>query len=202
MSQQTSLNKKYYFFWKRGFDVLCAILGLILYTPLFIIVALAIKIESQGPILYRHVRLSKNGKPFGFYKFRTMKSDALGTTIGPSLKVESDPRITRVGRFLRKTAIDELPALLNVLKGDMTLVGPRPALPLEIERYDQKERRRLEVKPGLTGYWQVFGREKGSFDFDEMIEMDLEYIEKCSLMLDLRILLRTIAIGLVQKAAY
>jgi lipopolysaccharide/colanic/teichoic acid biosynthesis glycosyltransferase len=202
MPENTRCKSSSYLILKRVSDMVFAIAMLVLLFPLFVIVAIAIILESQGPIFYYQVRLSKNGKPFRYLKFRTMKFDAPEAAIGCSLKIGSDPRITRVGRFLRLTSIDELPALLNVLKGDMSLVGVRAALPLDIEHYDDRAKRRFEVKAGITGYWQVFGREKGLFDSDKMIEMDLEYIQKCSLMLDLRILFRTIAIGLTKRAAY
>jgi lipopolysaccharide/colanic/teichoic acid biosynthesis glycosyltransferase len=202
MSEYTCCKSSSYLILKRISDIVSAIMMLILLFPIFVIVTIAIKLESRGPVFYSVVRLSKNGKPFRYFKYRTMKFDAPEVAIGRSLKIGSDPRITRVGRFLRLTAIDEVPALLNVLKGDMSLVGPRAALPLEIERYDDRAKRRFEVRAGLTGYWQVFGREKNLFSFDKMIDMDLEYIQKCSLMLDLHILFRTIAIGLTKRAAY
>jgi lipopolysaccharide/colanic/teichoic acid biosynthesis glycosyltransferase len=202
MSEYTCNKSSSYLILKRVSDIVSAIVGLIILFPIFVTVAMAIKLESRGPVFYSVVRLSKNGKPFRYFKFRTMTFDAPEAAIGRSLQIGSDPRITRVGRILRLTAIDEVPALLNVLKGDMSLVGPRAALPLEIEHYDDRAKRRFEVRAGITGYWQVFGREKGLFGFDKMIEMDLEYIQKCSLMLDLRIILRTMAIGLTKRAAY
>jgi lipopolysaccharide/colanic/teichoic acid biosynthesis glycosyltransferase len=131
-----------------------------------------------------------------------MKFDAPEAAIGRSLKLGSDPRITRVGGFLRSTAIDELPVLLNVLKGDMSFVGPRAALPLDIEHYDDRAKRRFEVKAGMTGYSQLYGWSKGFSNFEEMIEKDLEYMQKCSLMLDLRIMLRTMGVVFTKRAAY
>ena len=202
MAKQARFQNTVYPVWKRLFDVVFANIALVLYAPVLVIVALAIKAESPGPVFSRQVRLGRHGKLFRYLKFRTMIVDASATATGPVFALRSDPRITRVGRFLRRTALDELPVLLNVLKGDMSIVGPRAALPLEVEHYSEKERRRLEIKPGLTGYWQVFGREKGLFDFGRMVEMDLEYAAKCSLMLDLRILLRSIAMAFANRAAY
>ena len=187
---------------KRLFDILFAAGMLILLGPLLLVVALAIKLDSSGPILFRHVRLGRHGRPFGYLKFRTMLVHAAETATGPVFKLQADPRISRVGSFLRKTAIDELPILLNVLRGDMSIVGPRAALPLETERYSEIQRRRLDLKPGITGYWQVFGREAGATSFQRMVDMDLEYADKQSMVLDVRILLRTFAAALKRDAAY
>lgn len=187
---------------KRLFDISFAIVMLVLIAPVLLVVSLAIKLDSPGPILFRQVRLGQRGKPFGLLKFRTMVIEAPETPTGPVFVLRADPRISRVGRFLRMTALDELPTLLNVLRGDMSIVGPRAALPLEADRYSEIQRRRLELKPGITGYWQVFGREAGISDFQKMVEMDLEYADKQSLMLDLKILLCTIAVVLKSNAAY
>jgi lipopolysaccharide/colanic/teichoic acid biosynthesis glycosyltransferase len=130
-----------------------------------------------------------------------MKHDAENTATGPVFKLRSDPRVSRVGRFLRKTSLDELPALLNVIRGSMSIVGPRAALPLEAEHYSEVQRKRLELKPGLTGYWQVFGRAQEANTLDKMVQMDLEYADKQSLLFDLKILIRTVAVGLTRNAA-
>jgi lipopolysaccharide/colanic/teichoic acid biosynthesis glycosyltransferase len=148
------------------------------------------------------MRVGLNGKLFGYLKFRTMRVEATELSTGPVFQLDSDPRITRLGVFLRRTSIDELPALFNVISGDMSIVGPRAALPLEVEHYSEKQRKRLELKPGLTGYWQVFGREKEKFTFDEMIAMDLEYLDKHSLLLDLKILVCTVVMALRSRSAY
>jgi exopolysaccharide biosynthesis polyprenyl glycosylphosphotransferase len=184
---------------KRAMDLVLGTLLLILSLPLWIIVPLAIKLDSRGPVLYRQIRVGKGGKHFTFYKFRSMRQGAdqewhslrpLNETDGPILKIRNDPRLTRVGRVLRRTSIDELPQILNVLRGEMSLVGPRPPLPAEVLQYEPWQHKRLSVAGGLTGLWQVSGR--SHLNFEEMVMMDLYYIENWSLGLDLRILLRTI----------
>lgn len=187
---------------KRIFDMFVASIMLVFVLPMMLLVALVIKLESPGPVLSWHERLGRHGKPFKYLKFRTMQLNSEQAATGPVFQLRSDPRISRVGRFLRMTALDEIPAFINVLLGDMSIVGPRAALPLEVERYSDAQKRRLELKPGLTGYWQVFGREAGATDFDQMVQMDIEYAEKQSLLLDLRILLRTFSIVFNSKAAY
>ena len=192
---------------KRTFDTLAVTLGLILLSPLLLIVAIAIKLDSPGPVFYRQSRVGENGRLFTMLKFRSMKTgndtnthkqhiakliqenlsvEQLGSK---SLKLENDPRITRVGKFIRKTSIDELPQLFNVLRGEMSLVGPRPAIPYEVELYQDWHKRRLEAIPGITGTWQVKGRNR--VGFDEMVRMDIRYIETQSFWLDIRILLQT-----------
>jgi exopolysaccharide biosynthesis polyprenyl glycosylphosphotransferase len=192
------------------FDVAAAWLLLILLSPLFLIVAVLIRIESSGPIIFKQERIGENGRPFTFLKFRSMRADTdatlhkvymtrlikenlsseqLKVNGGGSLKMADDPRITRVGKIIRKTSIDELPQLINVLRGEMSLVGPRPSLPYEVELYEEWHKRRLEALPGITGWWQVKGRNRVSFD--EMVRMDLDYIEHTSFWLDLKILLLT-----------
>jgi exopolysaccharide biosynthesis polyprenyl glycosylphosphotransferase len=192
---------------KRAFDTLAVTPGLILLSPLLLMVAVAIKLDSPGPVLFRQTRVGENGCLFTMLKFRSMKIgndtraherhvaslirenlnvDQMG---GSSLKLIDDPRITRVGRFIRRTSIDELPQLFNVLRGEMSLVGPRPPIPYELEMYQDWHKRRLEALPGITGLWQVRGRNRVSFD--EMVRMDLEYIWHQSFWLDIGILLRT-----------
>jgi lipopolysaccharide/colanic/teichoic acid biosynthesis glycosyltransferase len=191
-----------YFVMKRIFDIFSSTIILITVLPILLLVALLIKLESPGPVLFWHERLGRHGKPFKYLKFRTMKLHSEQVATGPIFQLRSDPRISRIGRFLRMTAIDELPAVINVLRGDMSIVGPRAALPLEAARYSETQKRRLELRPGITGYWQVFGREAGATDMDQMIKMDIEYAEKQSLLFDLRILLRTVRLVLTSKAAY
>ncbi|MCK9194588.1 MAG: sugar transferase [Nevskia sp.] len=169
--------------------------------PTLLFIMLAVKLEGPGPVLYSQMRLGRHGKAFRYLKFRTMKHDAENTATGPVFKLRSDPRVSRVGRFLRKTSLDELPALLNVIRGSMSIVGPRAALPLEAEHYSEVQRKRLELKPGLTGYWQVFGRAQEANTLDKMVQMDLEYADKQSLLFDLKILIRTVAVGLTRNAA-
>lgn len=202
MSEPTSSAMSGYMLWKRVFDVLFAGVTFVLAAPMMALVAVAIKLDSPGPVFFSQERLGRHGKPFRYLKFRTMAIDAIDTATGPVYARRSDPRVTRVGRLLRRTALDELPVLFNVLKGDMSMVGPLAALLLEIDHYSDQERRRLDLKPGLTGYWQVFGREQGLFDFRKMVEMDLEYASKCSLTLDMRIVARTLVMGLKSRAAY
>jgi lipopolysaccharide/colanic/teichoic acid biosynthesis glycosyltransferase len=172
----------------RAADVAVAGVGLAVTSPLLALAALAIKLEDRGPILYRQTRVGKEGVDFDVLKLRTMVVGA--ETIGAGFAVdEGDRRITRVGRVLRRTSIDELPQLWNVLRGDMSVIGPRPTLRYQVEQYDDHQRRRLEVRPGLTGWAQVHGR--ASLPWAERIELDVEYVERRSPRLDLEILLRT-----------
>ena len=199
---------------KRTADVVLAAAALVLLAPVWLLVALLIKLDSRGPILYRQERVGMDGRVFLFLKFRTMRTDSddrahreyqrkyiagqpetnLGDDAKPVYKMRADPRVTRVGRFLRRLSLDELPQLLNVLRGDMSVVGPRPPIPYEVEAYALRHRRRLDMKPGLTGLWQVSGRNRLSFE--EMVRLDLYYIENWSLWLDLKIILRTIPVML------
>lgn len=184
---------------KSVIDRIGALFGLILSAPVFLITALIIKLESRGPVLFKQLRSGINGKPFKLLKFRTMctdaedKKDALkayNEMSGPVFKIKNDPRITRVGRFLRKFSIDEIPQFINVLKGDMSLVGPRPPLPMEVAKYEPWQHRRLSVKPGVTCIWQVNGR--NDIDFEDWMKLDLQYIDNWSLWLDTKILLKTV----------
>lgn len=197
------------FFVKRAFDILISSLLACLLLPLFIIVSLAIRIDSPGPIFYKQIRLGKNAKPFKMLKFRSMiiGADKLlhdlsnqNTVQGPAFKAKNDPRRTRVGTIIRKYSIDELPQLFNVLMGHMSLVGPRPPLPTEVEQYGDWEWRRLEVVPGITGLWQVSGR--SDLSFQQWMNLDIFYIENWSLVLDLKILLKTIPVVLKGEGAY
>lgn len=206
---------------KRSVDILGAIAGIVLLSPLMLLVAMAVATTSPGPVIFRQIRVGKRGVPFVFFKFRSMLCNAddrihreyvadlisgdlaginQGDAANPLYKLKSDPRVTWVGRFIRKTSVDELPQLFNVLKGDMSLVGPRPPLPYEVEKYQSWHLRRiLEVRPGITGLWQVEGRSKTSFD--DMVRLDLRYIRSCSLMLDLKILLKTVKVVLWGEGA-
>ncbi len=184
---------------KATIDRLGALVGLLLAAPLMLLTAVAIKLESRGPVFFKQVRSGLNGKTFKLYKFRTMcadaehKKDALtnrNEMNGPVFKIADDPRVTRIGRFLRKYSIDEVPQFINVLRGDMSLVGPRPPLPKEVSEYDPWQHRKLSVRPGVTCLWQVNGRNQ--IDFDEWMRLDLEYIDNWSLWLDAKILARTI----------
>ncbi len=184
---------------RRLFDIVVSALGLLLAAPVLVLAALAIKLESRGPALYRQRRAGRESAPFDVLKLRTMVEGA--EHIGAGLAIDAgDARVTRVGALLRRTSIDELPNLVNVLRGDMTLIGPRPTLPAQVEHYDERQRRRLAVKPGITGWAQVNGR--ASLPWSERIELDLYYIEHRSLALDLRILVRTVAMVLGGHGLY
>ncbi len=201
--------------YKRVFDIVLTMVGsLVLFFP-FLVIAALIKFTSKGPILFKHTRIGKDCKPFEFYKFRTMyvgnddsvhrefinefiQSEAGGN--GGVKKITDDPRITPVGRFLRKTSLDELPQLFNVLRGDMSLVGPRPCMPYELEQYQDWHRRRLAVIPGCTGLWQVAGR--SAVDFNDMVILDLFYIDNMSPLFDLRIIFRTLPVMLLAKGGH
>jgi len=194
---------------KRTMDVVISLAGLILLFPFFILIALAIRIDSPGPAVFRQIRVGKNERLFACYKFRSMRQGAeaeqeklqdQNEAHGVFFKIREDPRITRVGRFLRRTSIDELPQLFNVLMGHMSVVGPRPATPSEVQRYQPWHKRRLEVAPGITGMWQVSGRSQ--LTFDEMVLLDLYYIENWSPLLDMQIMLRTIPKVLLGEGAY
>ena len=194
---------------KRAVDVVIAAILFLLVLPWVPLVSLAIWLETRMPILYRCVRLGKDGRPFVFYKFRSMVQGAhesaryvlhLNQVSGPVFKSANDPRVTRVGRFLRRTSLDELPQLYNVLRGEMTLVGPRPPIPEEVEAYEPWQRLRLAVKPGITCLWQVSGRSK--LGFEEWMRLDIQYIQSMSLANDLRILARTVPAVLSREGAY
>jgi exopolysaccharide biosynthesis polyprenyl glycosylphosphotransferase len=193
---------------KRALDVVLASLVLVLGLPIAGFIALVIKLTSGGQVLFRQTRCGLNGRFFTIYKFRTMVEDAedrrrdllhLNEMDGPVFKLRSDPRVTAFGRFLRRFSLDELPQLWNVLRGDMSLVGPRPPIPEEVAKYQRWQRRRLSMKPGLTCLWQISGR--NDVDFDRWMQLDLEYIDSWSPMLDLKILLRTIPVVLSGKGA-
>ncbi|MBD3289380.1 exopolysaccharide biosynthesis polyprenyl glycosylphosphotransferase [candidate division KSB1 bacterium] len=195
---ETFHAKEWELFIKRFMDIIFSISFLILTLPVFIITALAIKLTSRGPVFFSQIRSGVNGRKFTLYKFRSMivgadmKKKHLEQTNemdGPVFKMKKDPRVTIVGRIIRKLSIDELPQLINVLKGDMSIVGPRPPLPVEVEMYKLWQRRRLSLKPGITCIWQVSGRNK--IKFERWMEMDLEYIDNWSLWLDLKILIKT-----------
>jgi lipopolysaccharide/colanic/teichoic acid biosynthesis glycosyltransferase len=194
---------------KRTLDLVLTSIALILLVPVFPLIALAVVLSSPGPVLYRSTRLGKGGKPFTFLKFRSMVADAhqhqqnlrhLNEVDGPVFKLSNDPRVTAVGGFLRRTSLDELPQLFNVLKGDMTLVGPRPPIPEEVEKYEPWQRRRLDVTPGITCLWQISGRSR--LGFNEWMRLDLQYIQHRSFRLDFMILLRTIPAVLSRDGAY
>ena len=194
----------------RGMDLLVSGLGIAALSPFLLGTALAVRLESKGPALYRQIRIGENGKPFEIYKFRSMRIDGPKQEVlsrqsndradGVTFKLKRDPRITRVGRFIRKFSIDELPQLWNVFKGEMSLVGPRPALPEEVEKYSAVERRRLRGKPGITCFWQIQGR--ADLPFDRQVVLDIAYLQNRSIWLDIMILLKTPIAVLTARGAY
>lgn len=207
---QNLKKKKNTFFMKRIIDILGSIVGIIISAVIIFFVAVTMKItEPKGPIFFSQDRIGKNGKTFRMYKIRSMCIDAEekleelmkhNEVEGAMFKMKNDPRITRIGKFIRKTSIDELPQLWNVLRGDMSLVGPRPPLIREVEEYTIHDRQRLLVKPGCTGLWQVSGRNK--LDFDEMVDLDIQYIENIGIINDFKIIIKTLFIMIKPNGAY
>ncbi|MGF7046291.1 lipopolysaccharide/colanic/teichoic acid biosynthesis glycosyltransferase [Paenibacillus sp. DS2015] len=211
-STSSQANKSYLFYHvvKRLMDMSFSLLGIIVLSPLFLIISLLIKMEDpRGSMFFYQTRVGKNERMFRMYKFRSMVSDAeeqldllleKNEISGAMFKMKEDPRITRIGRFIRKTSIDELPQLVNVLRGEMSLVGPRPPLPREVDEYSSYDKQRLAVTPGCTGVWQVSGR--NNLDFNQMVELDLRYIENRGVVLDLSIMLKTVKVLFGSKDAY
>ena len=194
---------------KRALDIAVSTTALTLLSPLLALTALAIRLDSRGPAIFRQTRIGKDGTPFTMYKFRSMTTDAearrddlldSSDRSGVCFKARRDPRITRVGRFIRRASIDELPQILNVLRGEMSIVGPRPALPSEVRAYPARAYGRLAVKPGITGIWQVSGR--ADIGFDRMVEMDLDYARRASVALDLSLIFKTFGAVLTGRGAY
>ena len=193
-------ESKLYLFIKRSIDIICSLAGIIVLSPVFLIVAVLIKIEDpKGSIFFCQERNGQHPNTFKMYKFRSMVHNAeellkdlqhKNEQTGPAFKMADDPRITKVGKFIRKTSLDELPQLFNILKGDMSLVGPRPPIPREVREYNSYQMQRLLVKPGLTCIWQVSGR--NNIGFDEWVELDIEYIKTRNLWLDIKLILMTI----------
>ncbi|ELK48573.1 sugar transferase [Halobacillus sp. BAB-2008] len=199
-----------YFLMKRVLDFLAALIGLILLSPVFLIVSILIKWEDpEGPVLFKQLRVGESGRTFYMYKFRSMvfkAEEMLDTLIdqneveGPMFKMKRDPRITKVGHWIRRTSIDEFPQLINVLKGEMSLVGPRPPLPREVIIYSNYDMQRLLIRPGCTGMWQVSGRSNVSFK--EMVQLDLYYIQHRSLKLDMKLMFKTFYVVVSSKDGY
>jgi exopolysaccharide biosynthesis polyprenyl glycosylphosphotransferase len=197
------------YFIKRMIDLVGGLFLLALSAIPMLLAALIIKLDSAGPVIFRQTRVGKNGKVFTMYKFRSMYTDAdkrlaelvaYNETQGATFKMRNDPRITRIGRLIRRTSLDELPQLFNVVFGQMSLVGPRPGLPCEVANYQPWQYRRLEVTPGMTGLWQVKGR--SSLTFEEMVKLDIYYTEHWSLGFDLKILVKTVKVVLKAEGAY
>ncbi len=201
--------KPVYDFFKRVFDLVMATFALIVLSPVFLVTAIAIRCEDGHKAFYSQIRLTKGGKEFLMYKFRSMCPDAdkkleellqYNEVNGPAFKMENDPRITKVGRFIRKTSIDELPQLINIIKGDMSIIGPRPPLPREVAQYTPYQMHRLDVKTGLACYHECEGRSEDK-DFDKWVESDLRYIRERSMLTDIKVIFRTIAVVLSSKGA-
>ena len=194
---------------KRLIDITCSFVGILVLSPLFIIIAIIIKFTSKGPVFFSQKRVGRNCKEFDMYKFRSMvvnaeelkeKLAAQNEMSGPMFKMKDDPRVTKVGKFIRKTSIDELPQLWNILKGDMSLVGPRPSLPKEVAQFDEWMYKRLEVKPGLTCYWQVSGR--NNIDFEDWMKLDIRYVEEKNLWIDIKLICKTVFVLFGDKNAH
>lgn len=190
-----------YCFLKRTMDVVCSSIGLIILSPIFLVTVILIRLESEGNSIFSQERVGKNGKKFRMYKFRSMvvnaeelkdKLSAKNEMTGPMFKMKEDPRVTKVGRFIRKTSIDELPQLVNVLKGEMSLVGPRPSLPKEVIKFEDWMMERLTVKPGLTCYWQVSGR--SDIGFEDWMRLDVKYVRERNTLVDIKLVLKTFGV--------
>ena len=201
-------KSKVYEVTKRLMDIVGAILGLIFLMPLYVIVAILIKKDSKGPVIFSQERVGYDGKRFKMYKFRSMVINAeelkeklkkQNERKGPMFKIKEDPRVTKIGKFIRKTSIDELPELINILKGEMSIVGPRPSLPKEIIQFDDWMMERLDVRPGLTCYWQVEGRD--DIGFQEWMKLDVKYVKERSLLLDIKLIIKTFTVLLGDKNA-
>lgn len=200
---------KPYLFAKRALDIICSLGGMIVLSPLFLGIAIAIKVDSKGPVFFKHNRIGKNGKPLGLYKFRSMYENAedMIRDFTPeqrkewedNFKLDHDPRITKVGNFLRKSSLDELPQLLNILKGELSIVGPRPVIEDELEKYGENKEKFLSVTPGLTGYWQAYAR--SDVDYDERMQMELYYIDHANFWWDIKIFFATFGAVVKGKGA-
>ena len=197
-----------YKFFKRVIDVVCSLVGLLVLSPVLIIISILIKLESDGPIIFSQDRIGYEGQKFKMYKFRSMvvnaeelkkKLSEQNEMSGPMFKMKNDPRVTKVGKFIRKTSIDELPQLINILKGEMSLVGPRPSLPKEVKEFEPWMMERLEVKPGLTCYWQVSGR--NSINFEDWMKLDIKYVRERSFWGDIKLILKTVFVLFGDKNA-
>ena len=206
---KTKISKKVYIKIKRVIDVILASVALILLSPLFAIIAIAIKIDSKGPVFFAHKRIGKNGKIIKLYKFRSMviNAEELIKSFTPeqmreykeNYKLTNDPRITKVGKFLRKTSLDELPQLINIINGDLSIIGPRPLVADELEKYGVNKDKFLSVTPGLTGYWAANGRSNNTYE--QRMEMELYYIDNLSLKMDIKVFFKTILSVLKKEGA-
>ena len=206
--EDETTNNITYKFIKRTIDIIGSIIGLVVLSPILLIVIVAIKIESNGPVVFSQERVGYKGKKFKMYKFRSMVQNAeelkdrlksQNEMDGPMFKMKNDPRVTKVGRIIRKTSLDEIPQLVNVLKGDMSLVGPRPSLENEVEEFEDWMLRRLDVKPGLTCYWQVSGR--NDIDFRDWMKLDIKYVDEQNILVDIKLILKTVLVLFGDKHA-
>lgn len=206
--KENKAKLSFYEICKRAIDIIGAISGLLLLSPVIVIVACAIKFTSKGPIFFSQKRVGKNGELFDMYKFRSMVVNAeelkeklahQNEMSGPMFKMKDDPRVTKVGKFIRKTSLDELPQLWNVLKGDMSLVGPRPSLPKEVAQFEKWMYKRLSVKPGLTCFWQVSGR--NNIDFEDWMKLDIKYVDERNIWIDIKLIFKTVLVLFGDKNA-
>ena len=206
LKEKANIKRNIYTVVKRILDIVLSFVGMILLLPFFLIIAIIIKLDSKGPVFFVHSRIGEKGKPIGIYKFRTMVTNAeeLIQKFTPEqkeefekyFKLENDPRVTKIGNFLRKTSLDELPQILNILKGELSIIGPRPIVQAELEKYGDNKEKFLSVKPGLTGYWAANGRSDTSYE--ERIQMELYYVDNMSFWLDIKIFFKTI-IAVIKK---
>ena len=208
MLEKKKLSRNTYEFLKRLMDIICSMSALIVLAPILIVVAILIKIESKGPVIFSQERVGINNKKFKMYKFRSMvvnaedmkeKLEKQNERKGPMFKIKNDPRITTIGRFIRKTSIDELPQLINILKGEMSIVGPRPSLPKEVIQFEPWMLERLKVKPGLTCYWQVRGRDH--IEFEDWMRLDVKYVKDRNFLLDIKLIFKTFFVFLGDQNA-
>ncbi|WP_321834411.1 sugar transferase [Clostridium butyricum] len=208
MLEKKKLSRNTYEFLKRLMDIICSMSALIVLAPILIVVAILIKIESKGPVIFSQERVGINNKKFKMYKFRSMvvnaedmkeKLEKQNERKGPMFKIKNDPRITKIGRFIRKTSIDELPQIINILKGEMSIVGPRPSLPKEVIQFEPWMLERLKVKPGLTCYWQVQGRDH--IEFEDWMRLDVKYVKDRNFLLDIKLIFKTFFVFLGDQNA-
>lgn len=202
-----TLSLSTYLILKRLIDVVCSLLGLLVLSPLLLVIMLIIK-KDGGPVFFKQVRVGYKGEKFNMYKFRSMVVNAeelkaklmdQNEMTGPMFKMKDDPRVTKIGKFIRRTSVDEIPQLINIIKGDMSLVGPRPSLPKEVEQFEPWMLERLEVKPGLTCFWQVSGR--NDIDFEDWMRLDIKYVNERSILLDIKLILKTVLVLFGDKHA-
>lgn len=205
---EDDLKMELYYFFKRTIDITGAFLGLVVLSPIILIISILIKLDSKGPILFSQNRVGKDKKVFKMYKFRSMvvNAEELKSKLkeqnemsGPMFKMKEDPRVTKIGKFIRKTSIDELPQLINVIKGEMSLVGPRPSLPKEVEEFESWMMERFQMKPGLTCYWQVYGR--NDIDFEDWMKLDIKYVRERNTLTDIKLIFKTVFVLFGDKSA-